>query len=74
VVDWNLLLILGLIGIGSVSLCTLWLLVRLFRRRPVPILWWGALAFLFGLSVCSVIGSQITVVSYLSSGDGSKRD
>ena len=71
--EWNFPLRLGLTGIAIVALLSAWLVVRIILRQSFPLLWWGALAVLFGVSAVTVIGSQITIESHLSAGEGTDR-
>jgi tetrahydromethanopterin S-methyltransferase subunit E len=71
--EWNLPLRLGLTGIAIVALLSAWLVVRIILRQSFPLLWWGALAVLFGVSAVTVIGSQFTIESHLSAGEGTDR-
>lgn len=68
-VNWNLTLKIGLVGLGTGVLCTALCIVLLLCRQSVRASWAVAVCVLFSASFLLAIGSQITVVSRLSLGD-----
>ena len=68
-VIWNLLLKLGLIGLSVGVVCTALCVVLMLCKQNVRASWAVAVCVLFSVSVLACLGSQVTVVSKLSSED-----
>jgi hypothetical protein len=67
-VDWNVLLKVGLVGLSATILFAAWFVARAAGHKAVPRPWLLGLGLLFLVSTFTTVGSQITVVSRLSSG------
>ena len=69
-IDWNLTLKLGLIGFCAAIFIAIWFVVRLVLKQPVRRLWVVGFVLLSFVSMFTMLGSQVTIISKLSIGGG----
>ncbi len=73
-IDRNLALEVGALGLLATVIFFAWLIVRIVARRNTSPYWWLGLVLLFATSLITCVGSQVTIISRLSSGGGTDGD